>query len=465
MAHVEYRGGRWRVQIRRKWYPLPPGIRREQGDLAKAVGAGMSERMRRGEAVPSERGETVREWYGRWLKWREQRGDGDVQKIRGRFELYLAETLGPMAIATVRREHVKAVAVKLDALVKAGTISWKTAANVWSQGVSRAFKDAVDSKEPSLCVLTENPAANVRGPDKGAKTRKQYLYPDELLRLVGCEGVPLSRRRLYAFAAYTYMRAGEIAALDWEDVDVERGIIHVHASVDRVADADDVGSTKSGEARRVVVEPALRPMLEAMRAERRHGRVFVDMPPAHGSDGQAPTLRADLRRAGVQRAALTTRPATRTRKWMTFHDLRATGITWAAIRGDDAMKIMARSGHTQYQTMLGYVREAEVAREGFGEVFPSLPDLRTPSAPSAPGNPRILRETRRPQGDSKARRNAGEAPAIAAKSVEPPPESAPHEHAGPGLVRAALGLLVEAAVWDAFDAWSYDAERSSEVTS
>ena len=58
---------------------------------------------------------------------------------------------------------------------------------------------------------------------------------------------------------------------------------------------------------------------------------------------------------------------------MTFYDLRATGITWMAVRGDDALKIMSRAGHRTFSTTQGYIREAEVLRAGFGEVFPPLP--------------------------------------------------------------------------------------------
>lgn len=72
---------------------------------------------------------------------------------------------------------------------------------------------------------------------------------------------------------------------------------------------------------------------------------------------------------------------------MTFHDLRATGITWAAIRGDDALKIMARSGHTEYGTMMIYVREAEVIRENFGDVFPELPEALVGIAHETPKRP------------------------------------------------------------------------------
>jgi len=63
-----------------------------------------------------------------------------------------------------------------------------------------------------------------------------------------------------------------------------------------------------------------------------------------------------------------------TRKAMTFHDTRATGITWCAVRGDDPLKIKQRAGHSSFSTTEGYIREAENLREGFGSVFPPLPD-------------------------------------------------------------------------------------------
>ena len=82
-------------------------------------------------------------------------------------------------------------------------------------------------------------------------------------------------------------------------------------------------------------------------------------------------LRRWLKKAGVRRHELhdptpTTRP-------LRFHDLRATGITWMAIRGDDPLKIQQRAGHTSFDTTQEYIRLAEAMRVGFGDVFPSLP--------------------------------------------------------------------------------------------
>ena len=61
------------------------------------------------------------------------------------------------------------------------------------------------------------------------------------------------------------------------------------------------------------------------------------------------------------------------RKALTFHDLRATGITWCAVRGDDPLRIMQRAGHATFSTTQIYIREAENLRIGFGTVFPPLP--------------------------------------------------------------------------------------------
>jgi hypothetical protein len=53
--------------------------------------------------------------------------------------------------------------------------------------------------------------------------------------------------------------------------------------------------------------------------------------------------------------------------------LRATGITWCAVRGDDPLKIKQRAGHTTFSTTVRYIREAENVRDAFGDVFPPLP--------------------------------------------------------------------------------------------
>ena len=93
-----------------------------------------------------------------------------------------------------------------------------------------------------------------------------------------------------------------------------------------------------------------------------------------------------LERAGVTRAELHTKSDDPTRKPISFHDLRATGITWMAVRGDEPLRIQQRAGHTDFQTTQIYIRQAEAVREGFSEVFPALPEclLTKEKAPNRP---------------------------------------------------------------------------------
>ena len=82
-------------------------------------------------------------------------------------------------------------------------------------------------------------------------------------------------------------------------------------------------------------------------------------------------LRLWLTRAGITRPEL--HEGDETRKPLTWHDLRATGLTWMAVRGDDPLKIKQRAGHSTFSTTELYIRQAEAVRERFGEVFPPLP--------------------------------------------------------------------------------------------
>ncbi|WP_437662664.1 hypothetical protein [Sorangium sp. So ce1182] len=62
-----------------------------------------------------------------------------------------------------------------------------------------------------------------------------------------------------------------------------------------------------------------------------------------------------------------------TRKPITFRDLRATGVTWMAIRGDEPLKIMGQASHAAFVATQRYVREAEQLAGRFEAVFPPLP--------------------------------------------------------------------------------------------
>jgi integrase len=104
-------------------------------------------------------------------------------------------------------------------------------------------------------------------------------------------------------------------------------------------------------------------------------------------------LKLYLQRARVERSDLFASDATR--KAITFHDLRATEITWMAARGDDPLRIMQRAGHEDFETTKIYLREAENLAQGFGTVFPPLPDRLLGIAPKSPGTLSVSRSSQK----------------------------------------------------------------------
>jgi len=154
-------------------------------------------------------------------------------------------------------------------------------------------------------------------------------------------------------------------------VSFETYTIHIHTSVDRVRRRGLVKSTKTGVSRRIPIEPELVPLLRAMHKEAGgKDRVVAAMP----SPGMlSRKLKHYLAKAGVTRSELFATDATR--KAITFHDLRATGITWMTARGDDPLRIKQRAGHATLSTTEGYIRQAENLGASFGAVFPALPEM------------------------------------------------------------------------------------------
>jgi len=229
-------------------------------------------------------------------------------------------------------------------------------------------KDAVRSKRDDLRVRKDNPAADVEGPDRGDDVGEQFLYPSEVVKFLACDAVPLRWRRIVALAVYLYPRDGELRSLQCRDFDFEHRTMRITRALNRRT--GQAKATKGKRQRAVTLEPTILPLLETMLGDREpDGLLVEDMP---SERDMARGLRRWLLRAGVDRHALhhvtpTTRP-------IRFHDLRATGLTWMAVRGDDVLKIQDRAGHTDFATTQRYIRTAQQIGTGFGSLFPELPE-------------------------------------------------------------------------------------------
>ncbi len=361
---------------RSEWEPLNPKIALDDVAGAKAEAARLAVRIKKASAgTPvSEAVETVGDYAARWLDDREGRVNS-IRDDRARLRLHALPILGALDVGRFTRDDVERLRDDLDTKIVNGDLAWKTAASVWTL-VTSMCADMVNAKKREFRVREDTPCREVKPPERGARKAKQYLYPSEFLQFVSCERIPLRWRRAVALAIYTYTRDAELRVLRWSDID--HGIVDITRAFNR-RKPGEVKGTKSDAPRRFAVEPNLLPMLEAMRPTDGAGLV-IELP---SERAMARNLRRWLWKAGVRRPALHERSATSLH--LTWHDLRATGATWMAVRGDDAHKIMQRCGHKSFTTTMLYVREGEAIREGFGEPFPALPSCLLESPRNRPG--------------------------------------------------------------------------------
>ena len=363
---------------RKRMKPLPLGTSRAMAEERAAYHTGLAEKL--GATRPTVKGEapagSVSAWFEDFCKARSARGLTSVSDDRGRFTNHVEPVIGALKMTSVVRADIERLVRALDEKVRAGVLSWKTAQNTWVL-VSKMFREAVRSKVPELRVRDSNPCTDVAPPDRGVHKAKAYLFPSELLSVLSCPRVNLYWKRAITLSVYLGTRAGELDALEWSDVDLEHGIVHIHRSADRTR-AGEKKATKTGLARRVRIEPALLPLLKAMHEE--SGGSGLVCPAASGGSRSA-RLRVFLKRAKVERSELHAATTDTARKPLGWHDLRATNATWLAVRGDEPLRIMQRLGHRNFATTMLYVREAEGLREEFGQPFPMLPaDLLKPES-------------------------------------------------------------------------------------
>jgi integrase len=113
--------------------------------------------------------------------------------------------------------------------------------------------------------LTSNPTLKLALPAVRQR-RERVARPAEAEALLAA--LPADQRALWATALYTGLRRGELQALQWQNVDLERGLVSVEHSWDRCAGLIEPKS-RSG-ARRVPIPATLRRQLLAHHL--RHGR-------------------------------------------------------------------------------------------------------------------------------------------------------------------------------------------------
>ena len=151
---------------------------------------------------------------------------------------------------------------------------------------------------------------------------------------------------VWAMALYTGMRNGELYALKWSSVDLNKRMIVVSESWHRLNGFKD---TKSGDDRIVEIAESLLPFIEELYQNKNSDFVLPRIPTWDQGD-QARVLRAFLEEINLPR--------------IRFHDLRASWATVMLSKGVEPIKVMSMGGWTDLKTMQIYIRKSGINIQG-----------------------------------------------------------------------------------------------------
>ena len=199
---------------------------------------------------------------------REAEGKSSVGRERRMWKARVSDRIGSLPVTTIPKEKIEDFRDYLDGEVrariasgKAEGISGKTAMIVWTL-VRTTFKEAINCRDRSKRVRSDDPTLGVLPPLKTRARRKTFIFPSEFAVLMSCELVPLEWRELYAICAYLYLRPSELRALTFEHVELDAGVVSVVVAYDEEAGATKATKTERGQ-REVPIPPALLPLLKA----------------------------------------------------------------------------------------------------------------------------------------------------------------------------------------------------------
>ena len=242
-------------------------LRSAKQDRAKAI----ADRHRGVLALPDTT--TVREYAARWLERKKNLATNSRNRYTQHLETACKTGLGDLRLQSVRPHHIKdALSSLADQVMKYGlgrgrVMSAATLANI------RMLLRAVFKEAQTDGVLATNPADSVKRV-KPLRTEHPGVALDfheaAQLHELGEALYAAGKLRLWPalFAAASVgMRRGEVMALRWSDVDLERGELHIMQGLTSPNGVLEVGPTKTDGSRRdVLIPPSLKAALERQRS-------------------------------------------------------------------------------------------------------------------------------------------------------------------------------------------------------
>lgn len=320
-----YRAAVWSPRDRkriRKTFPTLTAAKRWRTDAEAAVGKG---------SLRVSRKTTLRQAAEDWLEavksgvGRNRSGDtfkpSVVRSYEQSLDLYVLDRLGGVPLDELRRADLQDLVDKMGADGRSAS----TIANA-IKPVRAICRRAIDRDELGI-----TPTAGLRLP---AIRNKRATVVDPTTAAKMLAALEADDRVVYSTAFYAGLRAGELQALRWSDVDLAGGVIRVERSWDKVEGPQD---PKTRHSRRAVpLVPILRD--ELLEHRMRQGRNGVGL--VFGKTEQSPFVHTALL-ARVKRvwkdAGLS---------YVKLHDARHTFASLLIAAGEDPKRIQTYLGHS-----------------------------------------------------------------------------------------------------------------------
>ena len=343
MAHVERRSNR-RYRAR---YRDPEGRERSRTFATKREAerwlACVETDKATGAWVDPNRGRvTVDEWSTRWLATVVHLKPKTRAGYESILEAHIRPRLGAVPIA------------RLDSVAVRGFVSDLSGAGLGAGTVRNAYNvlRSICSTAVEAGAIKVSPCQRVKLP-RPERAEMMFLTAEQVDQLD--QALDGQAGTLVVFAAYTGLRAGEIAALKIGRLDLLRGTVDVAESYAEVHGALVLGATKTYERRTVRMPRFLCDRLgeHLARAGRTHTDELVFTDSAGGPLRHSNFYRRTFRPA-VTAAGLPER--------LRFHDLRHTCAALLIAQGAHPKAMMERLGHSSVTVTL----------DRYGHLLPSL---------------------------------------------------------------------------------------------
>ena len=346
MAHIQKRNGKWQAR-----YRAPDGHEKthrfdRKVDAETWLDTNGAD-IARGVWVDPEAGKvTVRDYAEEWLAQRPKLRQTTKGKYRGLLDRHILPQLGDLTMANLLPSRVRGWNAQLQDRPA-------TAANAYRL-LGAICRTAVDDGG-----IGRSPC-RVKGAASEQSAERPTITIPELDAAV--KAAADKWRLAILLAAWCQLRRGEALGLQRKDIDELHGTITVRRAVvmDSATGAPITGKPKTEAGQRTVAIPPNVTAALTDHLERHAGSLWVFPGPEGPAHPRALSFAWTKARNAVARPDIH------------FHDLRHSGLTWAAATGATTAELMARAGHSSPTTALRYQHATEdrdrVLAEALGQL-------------------------------------------------------------------------------------------------